>query len=70
MVIFDVMSNSDIARMTSKRVSEVGFADTPSYRRNIHLALDRFYTDGKLSAKQRQLMISYLNKTNIKVELI
>lgn len=66
MVIFDVMSNSDIARMTSKRVSKVGFSDTPSYRRNIHLALDRFYTDGKLSNKQRQLMISYLTKSDKK----
>lgn len=66
MFIFDVMSNSDIAGMTSKRVSEVGFADAPSYRRNIHLALDRFYTDGKLSTKQRQLMISYLIKSDKK----
>lgn len=66
MVIFDVMSNSDIARMTSKRVKEVGFSDTLSYRRNIHLALDRFYTDGKLSTKQRQLMISYLAKSDKK----
>lgn len=66
MVVFEVMNNADVARMTSKRVSECGFTDVPSYRRNIHLALDRFYTDGKLSAKQRQLMISYLIKTNEK----
>lgn len=66
--MFDTFNNAEVAQMASNRVSKIGFSSHQSYRKNVHKALDRFYTDGNLSKKQRNLLVEYLVLTGGKAE--